>query len=559
MLVQLSITNFAIIGRLDIDFKEGLNVLSGETGAGKSIIINAMNLVLGGRASSDLIRSGCEEAQVEALFSFPENAPVAGLLNEMGLPCDGEALIRRSISREGRNRVSINGSLATVQMLSKLGEGLISISGQHEHQRLLRPETHLYLLDDFGGLSDLRLRVNAAYKTHQELKGEIARLAESVKRMKDQRELTRSQIEEIERAGVSLGEDNALAEEKKRLRHGEVLLKIISESYLDLYERQGSVVSSLSQTVKKLERGAEVDPQLAPIGALLREIEVKLEDASFALRDLRRGVNLDPRRLDEVEERLQLLNLLKRKYGPSLEDVLTCGERLNADLSGLEAQEAKLEDLEKRLSKAEEELAAAAEELSEKRKKASLELEAAVERELRDLHMAATRFQVDFKEPSGEGKRGAERILSDGMDRVEFKIAPNLGEDLRPLARIASGGELSRIMLALKTILARSASVEALIFDEVDAGVSGAAAEMVGEKLLALSAFHQMLCITHLPQIASKGRHHFRVSKEVSDGRTHVVISELDSEGRVNEIARLLGGKKVTPRALAHAREMLGA
>jgi len=562
MLVHLSISDFAIIKQLEFSLKSGLNILSGETGAGKTIIINAMNLILGGRASAELIRSGCKEASVEALFEFPENRSLTEMLSELGFSFKGELLIKRSIFREGRNKILINGSMATLHMLSRVGAILISISGQHEHQLLLKQDNHLYLLDDFGGLSDERLDLNALFNAYKLLKDGINHLKKEITEAGERQDLTQFQIQEIEKAEISLGEDAKVAEEKRRLQHSKELLEIVTEGYQRLYERNDSVLSSISQCIKRVDKGAEIDPGLAPIKESLAEIEIKLEDASLALRDYEKTIHMEPHRLEEVEERLEVLNGLKRKYGPTLEDVLEYKNKLASMMYDLDKKKGKLDKLGKECQDLETDLMSRAAALSKKRQKAAGGLEKAVEKELKDLHMAETKFKVKFDE--GYGEQGelqdvkVEEVRLDGLEQVEFMISPNIGEDLRPLAKIASGGELSRIMLALKTILARTASVETVIFDEVDSGISGATAEVIGEKLSSLAAYHQILCITHLPQIASQGQNHFLVSKEVFNGRTQTIISGLEPEERVQEIARLLGGREITPRAVAHAREMLG-
>ena len=561
MLVHLSISNFAIIKQLEFSLKSGLNILSGETGAGKTIIINAMNLILGGRASADLIRSGCKEASVEALFEFPENRSLTEMLSELGFSFKRELLIKRSIFREGRNKILINGSMATLQMLSRVGAILISISGQHEHQLLLKQDNHLYLLDDFGGLSDERLDLNELFNAYKLLKDEINHLKKEITETGERQDLTQFQIQEIEKAEISPGEDAKVAEEKRRLQHSKELLEIVTEGYQRLYERNDSVLSSISQCIKSVDKGAGIDPGLAPIKESLAEIEIKLEDASLALRDYEKTIHMDPHRLEEVEERLELLNGLKRKYGPTLEDVLKYKNKLAAMMYDLDEKKGKLDKLGRERQGLETDLMSRAAALSRKRQKAAGGLGKAVEKELKDLHMAETKFKVKFDEGYGEQRElqdvKVEEVRLDGLDQVEFMISPNIGEDLRPLARIASGGELSRIMLALKTILARTASVETVIFDEVDSGISGATAEVIGDKLSSLAAYHQILCITHLPQIASQGKNHFLVSKGVFSGRTQTIISGLEPEERVQEIARLLGGKAITPRAVAHAREML--
>lgn len=562
MLVHLSISNFAIIKHLEVSFKPRLNILSGETGAGKTIIINAMNLILGARASADLIRSGCKEARVEALFTFPEERALSKMVSALGFPFEGELLIKRTIFREGRNRILINGSMATLQMLSRVGAMLISISGQHEHQLLLKQENHIFLLDDFGGLVEERRELNGVFSAYQSLKEEISRLEKEMNEIGERQDLTRFQIQEIEKADIRPGEDEKIAEEKRRLQHAAELFEIVTEGYESLYENRDSVLSEISKCIKRLAKGAAIDPGLGHIRATLDEIEWKLEDAAIALREYEKTINMDPHRLEELEDRLETLNRLKRKFGPTLEDVCQYKARLTHKIYDLDEKKAKLDQLIIKRHDLESELLARATALSKKRKKTAIRLEKAVEKEIKDLHMAETRFEVRFD--PGHRKQGqwgavkVEDVRGDGLDQVEFMISPNIGEDLRALARIASGGELSRIMLALKTILARTASVETVIFDEVDSGISGATAEVIGEKLASLAEYHQILCITHLPQIASQGENHFLVKKAVSDGRTQTVISGLKPKERIQEIARLLGGKEITQRAVAHAREMLG-
>lgn len=560
MLVQLTISNFAIIKHLDITFNPGLNILSGETGAGKSIIISAMNLVLGGRASGDLIRTGAEKARVDALFSIPPEGPLATLLKQFDLPVEEELVIKRSLFRAGRNSISINGSIATLQMLSSIGDLLISISGQHEHQRLLKQDHHLAILDDFGGLATTRREMEAVFQNHRGLLGEIGVLESEITGIKERQELTRFQMDEIEGAQILPEEDVLLAAEKNRLEKAEELLETVSGVYNRLYEMEDSIISSLFECAKRMEKAAGIDEHLEEISDAISQSRIKLEDHALSLREMQGGYEMDPKRLETVQERLELLTRLKRKYGPSLADVLAFRERLSSTIEDLDEKRNRLVDLEKHLSTLEKEMFVIALELSAKRKKTAALLEKEMEKELSDLSMPNTRFRVQFRD-SDQAVPTPEEILpllrSDGFDQVEFMISPNVGEPLKPLAKIASGGELSRIMLALKSILARSGSVEAVIFDEVDAGIGGATAEVVGEKLETLAGFHQILCITHLPQIASKAQTHFQVKKEVSEGRTQTLITELTDEERVEEIARLLAGREITPQAMAHAREMI--
>jgi len=561
MLLQLTISNFAIINRLEIDFQPGLNILSGETGAGKSIIINAVNLILGGRASADLIRSGADEARVEALFSLPDDSILSEFLSDQGFPFDGELLIKRTISRGGRNRIMINGSMATLQILSRVGIMIISISGQHEHQLLLKPDNHLYLLDDFGDLTHERMRLTESFQKYEILRESLRRLEGEIKKGKDRQDLSRFQVNEIEAADIMVGEDDLLEDERKRLRYAEQLKGLITESYQTLYEKEDSVLSGISVIVKGMEKGADMDRRLNGISKALVSARAELEEVSLELRDLQNSVVIDPLRLEEVEERLQLINSLKRKYAPSIEEIIAFRERLSGMIDNLDQKEKELERINKDLKEKEADIVSKATALSKKRGRAAKRLEKSVEAELEVLDMGGTRFEVRFIQDGIENTDASEGLMTktkaDGYDRVEFMLSPNVGEELRSLSRIASGGELSRIMLALKTILAGRASVETIIFDEVDSGIGGATAEVVGEKLESLAEYHQILCITHLPQIASKGRAHFLVAKRVKESRTQTIISELDPELRVKEIARLLGGKVISDQAIAHAREIL--
>ncbi|MGD2126729.1 MAG: DNA repair protein RecN [Desulfobacteraceae bacterium] len=562
MLVQLTISNFAIISHLETHFKPGLNILSGETGAGKSIIISAVNLILGGRASADLIRSGSNEARVEALFSLPENPAMETLFSELGLPFDGELVIKRHISREGRNRITINRSMSTLQMLSRVGLMLISISGQHEHQLLLKPDNHLYLLDDFGSLTHDRLELNVAFGQYQSLKEGRYSLEREIRESEEKQDLARFQREEIEKANLKEGEDRLVEEERKRLQYAEQLLQIITETYQTLYEKERALVSELALRIKGMEKGAAFDQRLSSVKEVLSSAKVELEEAALTLRDIQKTIVIDPHRLEEVEERLQWINRLKRKYGSSIEEIMKFKERVSIMMDNLDQRREELERINREIKAAEEEIVSKAALLSKKRKQAANAFEKSVKRELDLLDMRGTRFEVRFHQempdPGDTSEKAMRMIKADGYDRVEFMLSPNVGEELKPLSKIASGGELSRIMLALKTILARTASVETIIFDEVDSGIGGGTAEVVGEKLNSLAEYHQILCITHLPQIASKGPTHFLVQKKVVEGRTRTIISELDLEDRVKEIARLLGGKRISQKAIAHAREILG-
>ena len=562
MLVQLTITNFAIIDYLSVTFSEGLNILSGETGAGKSIIINAVNLILGERASNDLIRTGADRAVVEALFQLPLQSPLSRSLEEMDIPFNGEVLIKRTISKGGKSRVWVNGSVATLQMISKLGPNLISISGQNEHQLLLKPDNHLFILDDFGGLTKERLRLNELYRAYYALKEKAERLRIQLKEEEERRELTQFQIKEIEEAKLAPGEDNRLEAEKGRLMHAERLMDIVFTSYQALYEKEESVLSILSLLEKDMDKGVNIDPDLDHYKKQLESARLQLEDLALELRDYYSHIEVNPQRLEEVEDRLQIIRRLKKKYGPSIADIMSFKEELSEKEYQLTKKKEELKSIEALREEKRKSLLKMAVGLSLKRREIAETFEKKVEEELHLLDMAGTRFRIEFSSNTSDGDTDSGNMLdsdisADGVDALEFMISPNVGEDLRPLAKIASGGELSRIMLALKTILARSDLVETLVFDEVDSGIGGGTAAIVGEKLSSLAKYHQILGITHLPQIASCGETHFLVEKMIIKGRTRTLITSLDTESRINEVARLLGGRVISEKTLAHAREML--
>ena len=561
MLSNLNIHNFAIIDNLSLSLKNGLNTLSGETGAGKSIIINAINLILGTRSSADQIRTGSKEASVEVHFIFPNNPQLRHLLQEWNIGFNSDLKIKRIIFREGRNKIFINDSPATLQMLGRLAPHMVSVSGQHAHQHLLKPDHYLYLLDEFSGLSKDRHHFSSEFEKYQTLKDQIRNKEKSIVEYRERWELGGFQLREIERVQPKPGEDELLGEEKARLQHAEELLEIARNGYQTLYEHNDAILSVLSRCGKSVTKGAQLDKRLLPIADALSEIEINIEDVSFALRDFQETVQIDPKRLAAVADRLDALKGLKRKYGGTIEDVLHFKEKLTSRFDDLAEKKEALERLIKKSKTLEINLIHQAEDLSRKRREGAQGLKTAMEKELRQLHMKETRFEVIFEEDppttgDSEGDR-IKRLGSHGFDHVAFMLSTNPGEAVKPMSTIVSGGELSRIMLAIKTILAKNAFVETIVFDEVDAGISGATAEVVGEKLFSLAAFHQILCITHLPQIACQGENHFLVTKEVTDGRTRAIITKLSPGARVKEIARLLGGRNTTSHAVAHAEAML--
>jgi len=563
MLRELFIKNFTIIDNLHIKFSDGLTILSGETGAGKSIIINAVNLLLGSKASSKLIRTGAETAELEALFQIAPESIVARIMEAEGFDKSEELVIKRIISRKDRHSIYINGRLATVQMLNSITENLASISGQHAHQGLLKEDQHLLILDRFGSLMKQR---NLVYRYYHEIIPLISMLQE-LKDTEDKQEerinFLEFQKNEISNASINPGEDKNLEQKKILLKNGEILYKTVHEGVEELYSSQGAIIDRIVEVRKKLEKAAMLDPALTPQTEDLGRSIFNLEDIAEKLRDYRNKIEIDERLLEDVEDRLDVLHKLKRKYGGSFEAIFAHLESINLELSNIANLTEKKAGIRAKLEKLHEKLAGYARNLSEKRKKTAEILAKRVEKELSFLEMSQTKFKISLESISSEKNINSyltidkKPVSETGADRATFMIAPNIGEDLKPLSTIVSGGELSRVVLALKAILAENEAVETVVFDEVDAGIGGRVADVVGEKLSLLSCYHQIICITHLPQIAKFGDHHFRISKQVYRGRTVTIIKPLDNKDRVKEIARMLGGVKITRATLAHAHEML--
>jgi len=563
MLLELSIRQFAIIDDIRISFQDGLTILSGETGAGKSIIINAVNLLLGSRASEKMIRTGAESAEVEALFRVEAESPVAQTMQTQGISYSDGLLIRRVVSRSNRHRVYINDRLSTMQMLKTIVQHMASISGQHAHQGLLKEEQQLMILDQSGGLVPLRKKVYASYHQLVPLIQQYHKLFAMQTKQQDHMELLHFQRQEIQTAGVSMGEDADLEQEIARLKNAEQLYETVHGSIDDLYDASGAVVERIFAVGKQLEHVSRIDSELTASSQTLSESAYRIEDVVADLRSYLGKVQMDEQRLEMAEERLDLLNKLKRKYGGSLEAVLEREADIRQELSRVEHISEEIAETHQSLLKLQKKTAALSEQLSKKRHGAAGRLAKAVEAELATLKMNQTRFQVSFEAVVSNMEPDPFLCLHDkimtetGFESIRFLIAPNVGETLKPMADIASGGELSRIVLALKAILAKTDAVETVIFDEVDAGIGGTVAEVVGKKLAQLSRFHQVICITHLPQIARFGHHQMRITKEIIDDRTETSIHPLTHEERIQEIARMLAGENVTQKTLAHASEMM--
>lgn len=557
MIVELSIRNLAVIEQVQVSFRQGFHALTGETGAGKSMVIDALTLLVGGRGSSDLIRHGASKAEIEAMFDLPEDHPVWDTLLRLGIEASPEEplIIRREITAQGKSVSRINGQLVNLTMLREVGEWLINIHGQHEHQSLLKTEHHLEWLDmiDEQSITPLKEAYAEHYTAYMEALKELQELERMNREALQMLDLYTFQLEEIDAARLESGEDEWLEDEKRRLANAEKLMQSAASAYDALYGN-GQGLDLLSKAVKNVEDIAAIDPEpLRPLLEQLQEAYYQIEDAAYQIRDYRDGIEFSPERLDQIEERLDLIANLKRKYGSTIEEILDYAEKIRAQIETMTNKDERIRELEALLEQRRPLLVAAAEKLSEARRAAGDRLAREIERQLDDLHMSNTKFHVELKRKTEE----ADAFGPDGYDQAEFLIAPNPGEPLRPLARIASGGELSRIMLALKTIFARIDKVPVLVFDEVDTGVSGRAAQAIAEKLSELARSCQVFAVTHLPQVASMGDEHYSISKELEDGRTYTKVDRLDTEGRVMEIARLMGGEQITDAVIQHAREML--
>ncbi|MGG1551682.1 DNA repair protein RecN [Paenibacillus ferrarius] len=565
MLTELSIRNLAVIEHVHIRFKSGFHVLTGETGAGKSIIIDALTLVAGGRGSSELVRYGADKAEIEAMFELPSDHPVWATLTELGIEGDpGEHLvIRREITATGKSSSRINGQLVNMTMLRKTGEWLVNIHGQHEHQSLLQVEEHIHSLDAFGDeeIEAVKAAYEASYNAYIRIEKELRDLQETSKQALQMLDLYRFQIDEISSAKLKVGEDEALAEEKRKLANAEKLYQSSSEAYDFLYATNRAL-DSAGKTVSRLQDIVQLDPaKLAPLLEQAQTAFYQLEDAAFQLRDYRDEIEFNPSRLDFIEQRLDSITTLRRKYGENIPEILAYLEKIKAEVDTIENKDEYVQKLEQKLAAAGAELAAHALDLSKLRRRIAEDLARQIEHELRDLQMERTQFRVQIDQIPDE--RGIEvdgvrvRFNRQGVDQVEFMMAPNPGEPLRGLSKIASGGELSRIMLAMKAIFARIDQIPVLVFDEVDTGVSGRAAQAIAEKMAVLSAACQVFSITHLPQVASFADVHFYIRKEIDQERTFTRVQDLPESGRIEELARMLGGVEVTETTLHHAGEML--
>lgn len=579
MLLEMTIAQFALIDQVRIQFGPGLNVLTGETGAGKSIVLDALQAALGGRVPADVVRTGADRATVEAVFDVSGQPDRLAALAQMGVEVaeDGLLVVRREIHRSGKGRVYLNGRSVTTGMLREAAAGLADLHGQHEHQTLLQADRHLDLLDQYGGLLlnqegraldvidayaggpilALRAEVAVVVRELQEVAQALADLGGDPRERQRREDLLRYQLQELEGARLRPGEEEELEAQLRVLAAADRLQRTAAEAHALLYEgqaRQPSAYDILGRVQALVADAARTDPALAPVLDLLATAQAHIQEAAHFLADYRDRVEADPDRLAAVERRLDQIQSLKRKYGDTVAEMLRYLEEVRAELHRLETSEEQAAALRRRqeeLGRRAEDLAAR---LSAARQEAAAELGARVARELADLGMAGAQFVVRVEPPAQPSYKV---VGPKGWDRVEFLFSPNVGEPPKPLARIVSGGEMSRIMLALKVILARVDNVPTLVFDEVDAGISGRTAQAVAEKLATIAQDRQVLCVTHLPQVAAMADTHFRIHKEVSGGRTVTRVEPLDEEGRTLEVARLIGGAELTRATLEAARELV--
>lgn len=554
MLTELRIVNFALIEQLHIQFDSGFTVLTGETGAGKSLLIDAIGLLVGGRASADQIRSGEDEAHLEAAFHLPDSHPLLQQLRADGVigPRDSELVLKRILARSGRHRIYLNGSLCPLRVLEALGGTLVDIHGQHEQQSLLASASQLDAVDNFGSIQPLKARYEAAYREWKDLGSQIEATRQAGTDRKRLEELLRFQVHEIEQAGLSADEEQSLARERQRLIHASRLRELAEGAHAELQADDHGVLERLGRIGRQLAELAQTDQAMESCELQVREAVIQLKDLAGRLRDYADQLEADPDRQSQLEDRLDLIQRLKRKYGGSVEAVMETGARVREELHAIETSESRAAELTIQLEASERRAADLAKQLSKKRGEAAQRLKGLVSTELAAVRMEQTVFDIVVL--SGDGP---EALGPAGRDRVDFVLSSNVGEPPRPLGRIASGGELSRVMLALKTVLADTDHVPVLVFDEIDTGVGGAVAAAMGTRLRRLGAFHQVFCITHLPQVASQAQHHLLVEKSQANKRTTTSVRALNGMRREEEIARMLGGVTITKKVRETAAELI--
>lgn len=549
MLLELTLKNFTIIEDLSVGLSSGLNIITGETGAGKSVIIDAINIILGDKASPDNIKSGKEEAHIEALFDISSNEVIKERLEFSGFDISsGELLIKRVIYRNARSRVFINGSLSTLTLLSTLTQGLVDIFNQHEHQSLLKEENHLKILDNFGETADEVSTLREQYQNYLEAKKELDDLVQSQKDRFEKEDYLKYQLSEIDGAELQLGEDEKLEAEKLKLINTERLNSTTEGAYDLLYESESSILGSLQRLSDDLLNSGKIDATLGEIGQSIEKGMLQIQDAAFSLRDYNSELTHDSGRLDIVEDRIHLIGDLKRKYGESVSQIILKRDEIEKELNNIEHLDERVKSLSSESQMLMDELLNLAGKISRKRKQSSKKLTSILEKELNEVGIKGGQFHIEFTD---------KEMSSNGIDDISFLFSANPDEKPKPLVKVASGGELSRIMLVLKEVIARVEGGSVIIFDEADSGIGGAVAEAVGQKIRKLSQSYQVICITHLPQVAKFADSHLAVSKTHNDNKTQVTIKSLEGDERAVELARMIGGFNITQKTIDAAYEML--
>jgi len=562
MLLALRVKDFAIIDEITLDFHEGLNVITGETGAGKSLLVDALAFLLGERASTDIIKTDSNKSVVEAIFAINED--VEKLLDEWEIPKeqDKTLLVSRELNKSGRSKCRVNGELVTVGMLERLLSNIIEIHGQHEHQRILHKDFQLEVFDLLGGERCLeqKRKVIELFRRLKTLYSERDNIYSKEKEREQRIDLLSFQIDEIEKSNLRVGEEEELLEQRQRLQNFEKIRSGIEDVVKYLYESMGeslSAVEQLGESIEVLKPLSSVDENLSSIVELLESSKVYLEEAVDSIRKYRDRLETDPSILESIEERLYRISQLKRKYGKNIEEILDYKEKAKEELEFLSNMEMQLENIEKEMSEIEKQLIEESERLSQIRREIVENFVTKVEQELKDLGMAHAKFSVDFQEPSSFIKIDGIKIGENGKEVIEFMLSSNPGEAFKPLRHVASGGELSRIMLALKTILNEVDNIPVLVFDEIDTGIGGDTAYLLAQKLWNISKNRQVFCITHLPQIAAWADNHFYLEKKVINEQTKIKVNLLDYRSRIMEVSRMLGGSLVSEVSQQHAKELL--
>ena len=552
MIEELSIQNVALIDQMRLRFLPGFNALTGETGAGKSVILKSLGLAIGERGSVDLVQEGQSHAQSQIAFDLSEDHDTWDLLSQANQVFDSSEplIISRQISAGGRSRSDVNGQLMTLTQIKQVSEILIDIHGQHQHQSLFRKETHLNLLDQFANLLNNRSKIEAEYNKILQIRRQITSLEQKLEKAKQEKELLEFQVSELDQANLQIEEEETLETQHRLLSNAELLFESTNQIYADLYrggEAKASALDILKDAVRNLSKIGQMDQKLEQAHKLLESALYEIEDIASQIRDYNQGIEFSPIRLAEVEDRIDQLKRLKRKYGNTIEEVITFHQSAEQKLEDVDTQSHQLDQLKKQLSVATNQTQELAEALSVKRQRAAKKLDSLVEKELHTLGMKKAVFKAKWRQAD---------LNSNGIDEIEFLISTNVGTELKPLTKIASGGEISRVMLAMKTVLAQTDQIPTLIFDEIDVGIGGHTANVVGKKLKELSQFRQVICITHLPQIACLADRHFRVDKQVRNHQTVITAYQLTEEDRVSELARMQGDK-TAQAAMAYARELL--